>query len=579
MKQENWETITLSLFLGIASLLFFGVIYPHHIHFQEQYQLFLYDSHYLSEVLSIPGGLADLLGRFLTQFFLFSWAGAGIIAMSLVCVFLLTLRVMKAESFRTFCLIPAFLLWIFLTDENALLGSIMAVILSLLAQWGIAAISGVKLRMGVLIISAPMLYWLLGPVSVLVFILQLLSLMKSATRKETVVVLMALCITLIMPLYAHHAITLPLDRLFLSPHYYRYPYLTPWILWMTVLCIVVLALLPQFKTPRWIQITFLLLLPALGGTTVFVVYNPTKEEILAYDYMARNQQWKQIVQMAEKRLPNNATSCAALNLALGKRGKLADHLFEYNQNGIAGLLPVFDRDLVSPLVTSEAFYQLGMINMAQSFVFEAQEAIPDFQKSARCYQRLAETNLINGHYEVARKYLKALEKTMFYKTWATDRLTLIKNDETANVKKIDEAVNSHKEYGRLRQLLLKDDYWFSTEATANMLKRMIVTNPTNKLAYEYMQAAYLLERDLDSFIQSLGLGAELKYQQMPMAFQQAYLLWWTRDHSTDEPIPNFISQNFIAGINQFYAMAQNQSPDMLMPHFGNTYWYYYFFMN
>lgn len=41
-------------------------------------------------------------------------------------------------------------------------------------------------------------------------------------------------------------------------------------------------------------------------------------------------------------------------------------------------------------------------------MFEAMEAIPDYKKSGRAYMRLAETNLINGQYAVAAKYLLAL---------------------------------------------------------------------------------------------------------------------------------------------------------------------------
>ena len=33
-----------TLLFGVAVLLFFGLAYPHHLHYQEQYQLFLFDS-------------------------------------------------------------------------------------------------------------------------------------------------------------------------------------------------------------------------------------------------------------------------------------------------------------------------------------------------------------------------------------------------------------------------------------------------------------------------------------------------------------------------------------------------------
>ena len=84
--------IIYTFLFGVAVLLFFGLAYPHHLHYQEQYQLFLFDSNYVWDIVRLPGGVADLLGRFCTQFFLFAWVGAGIIAVLLSAVQLLTLR-------------------------------------------------------------------------------------------------------------------------------------------------------------------------------------------------------------------------------------------------------------------------------------------------------------------------------------------------------------------------------------------------------------------------------------------------------------------------------------------------------
>ena len=84
-----------TLLFGVAVLLFFGMAYPHHLHYQEQYQLFLFDSNYVWDIIRMPGGVADLLGRFCTQFFQFAWVGAAIIAVLLSLVQLLTLRLAK----------------------------------------------------------------------------------------------------------------------------------------------------------------------------------------------------------------------------------------------------------------------------------------------------------------------------------------------------------------------------------------------------------------------------------------------------------------------------------------------------
>ena len=93
------KCLTSSLF-GVAVLLFFGLAYPHHLHYQEHYQLFLFDSTYVWDIVRLPGGVADLLGRFCTQFFLYAWVGALIIAVLLSAVQLLTLRLFRSAEGR-----------------------------------------------------------------------------------------------------------------------------------------------------------------------------------------------------------------------------------------------------------------------------------------------------------------------------------------------------------------------------------------------------------------------------------------------------------------------------------------------
>ena len=128
--------------------------------------------------------------------------------------------------------------------------------------------------------------------------------------------------------------------------------------------------------------------------------------------------------------------------------------------------------------------------MAQRTVFEAQESILDFQKSGRCYKRLAQTNLINGNYEVARKYLLALKKTIFYSECADETLQLLGNEE---------AIAKHPEYGRLRQLSYTEDIYFGDHVTPEMLESLFFQNTDNHLAYQYLVAYYMLTGDRDSY--------------------------------------------------------------------------------
>ena len=452
-----------TLLFGVAVLLFFGLAYPHHLHYQEQFQLFLFDNNYVWDIVKRPGGVADLLGRFCTQFFLYAWVGAAIIAVLLVAVQLLTLRLLNFQfSIFNFQLlyglsfVPSLLLWLFLLDENALLGGVWAVLFTLHVVGMFLHRPVGWLRRSQLVVAIVLLYWLVGPLWV------------------------------------------PADGMTLGTHYHRYPTVTPWLLWAASLFVVVVPLAVRACRRRTdvapssslISHLSFLFVAVVMGVLVWKNANMKAERVMGYDFMARYQQWNRILETINREKPNNQIGVTVQNLALGMHGQLVDHLFDYNQNGLLGLLPDVGTDATSPLPTAEAFYQLGMTSVAQRTVFEAQEAILDFQKSGRCYKRLAQTYLIQGDYAVARKYLAALQKTLFYRAWANETLPLL-GDEAAIAK--------HPEYGRLRQMGYKEDFYFGDHVTADMLERLYFSNTDNRLAFQYLVAYYMLTGDRDGY--------------------------------------------------------------------------------
>ena len=500
-----------TLLFGVAVLLFFGLVYPHHLHYQEQYQLFLFDSTYIWEIVRLPGGIADLLGRFCTQFFLYAWVGAFIIAVLLSLVQILTLHLAYLrtspelqESMRNtgmtaepnegilygLSFVPSFLLWLFLLDENALLGGAWAVLLTLLASWGVEKLNG-RVRRILLLAAIPVLYWMAGPVCVIFFLLQAPH-PKRSIRYYGVFILMAFMLVMLS-----NYLPVPATKLWFGIHYHRYPTEIPVLLWAATLSVFFLMLIVR-AFQRWtnasshmiVTLCSFLLVAVSMGYLVWRNSNLKAEKVMQYDFMACHQQWNRILETINDKKPNNQIGVTVQNLALAMHGMLLDHMFEYNQNSIHGLLPDVKTDATSPMPTAEAFYHLGMINVAQRTVFEAQEAILDFQKSARCYKRLAQTNLINGNYEVARKYLMALQKTLFYREWANETLSLLGNEK---------AIAKHPEYGRLRQSNYEEDFYFSDHVTPEMLESLYSKNTDNRMAYQYLLAYYLLTGDLESY--------------------------------------------------------------------------------
>ena len=553
-----------TLLFGVAVILFFGLAYPHHLHYQEQYQLFLFDSTYVWDIVKLPGGVADLLGRFCTQFFLYAWMGALIIAVLLSIVQLLTLSVIdhsplnadrsseqgnKAQSSKSkvqwlygLSFVPSFLLWLFLLDENALLGGVWAVLLTLLAVWIFDKLPSGWMRRILLIVAVPVLYWMVGPVCLVAFLVESVGVNrlnginggngKKGMREAVAWCCAAFVLLAILPFLLSFYLSVPSSR------------------------------------PVVTLLSFVLVAVCMGAL-VWKNSNFKAEKVMQYDFMARHQQWNRILETIHADKPNNPIGVTVQNLALAMRGMLADHMFEYHQNGISGLLPDVERDATSPMPTAEAFYQLGMIPVAQRAVFEAQEAILDYQKSARCYKRLAQTNLITGSYEVARKYLLALQKTLFYSKWANETLPLLGNEK---------AIAKHPEYGRLRRLAYDENFFFADQTTPKMLQSLFFSNTENRLAYEYLMADYLLTGDLDTFAEHVGWGEKLGYPAIPRHFQEALALRWSIHHEKNEPLPPQVSPEVAERFKQFvsYFKSSTFTQKGLAHYFGDTYWYYYF---
>ena len=306
-----------TLFFGVSALLFFGLAYPHHLHYQEQYQLFLFDSSYMWDVIALPGGVADLLGRFSTQFFLYAWVGATIIAILLSVIQLLTLGLANWGRFYGLSYVPAFLLWIFLLDENALLGGVWAVVLTLSASLAIDKMADGWTRRILTAMLIPLLFWIAGPVSIVFCILQI------RRANHFIWNIATMLIFVLTPLVLAHCLPVLDGSLWRGIHYHRYPTVIPTMLWMAVLSLVILLgvqgvqgvqgvkdeCICRYKshTPNDILLTFasFAVVAVVMAVMVWKNSNFKAEKTMKYDFMACHQQWNRILNTIDEEKPNN----------------------------------------------------------------------------------------------------------------------------------------------------------------------------------------------------------------------------------------------------------------------------------
>ena len=573
-RSQKIAALAMTVLTGIGIFVFFAFRYRYHLHFQEQYQLFEWTGAYFADVARVPGGLADWLGRCLTQFFYHAPAGAALLAVLYCGVQLAVWAACRRKTLFTYVLsfIPALLLVVFFCDDNALAGAIVALALPLAVAALCQRVASRRGRRILELILLPVLYMACGPLGILFAVAAVCREVADGEGKPWLFALGMLAVAAVTVLVAWRIFPYPFNRLVQGIHYHRFHNILPGLLYAAAVAaalVVLVSCLKVRKPLKGIVVPAILfvVLAAAGTFATLRVADPVKEEWMHYDFMVRMQMWNRILQQADRKNPDNPKTVSCLNLALAKTGRLADNQFSYFQNGPEGLIPGFKGDFTNPVSTGEIFWHLGMVNTAQRYAFEAQESIPDFQKSARFYRRLAETNLVNGDTLVAMKYLKVLEHTTFYRSWARETAALVA-DGTLFEKR--------PELAQVREFRLKEhDFFFSDTEMDSMLGVLQVEHPENRMALDYLLSWCLLRKDLTRFAECLQM---VDTKPLPQTYQEALLLLWVFTHQDFNGLPESIAPVNVQRINRFMADANSGKSEAVMKAaYGNTYWFYFIF--
>ena len=138
------------------------------------------------------------------------------------------------------------------------------------------------------------------------------------------------------------------------------------------------------------------------------------------------------------------------------------------------------------------YWSLGMINEAQRWAYEYMVMRGNTPEGIKM---LIKTELVNGNYKVAAKYISILKQSVFYR------------DDAVNFEKLlnDEAVGNDEELGLKRQLKTKQDFFVLAENPSANLDLIIAADSSNRIAVEYKFAWLLLQKDFENVTKLLPL--------------------------------------------------------------------------
>lgn len=585
---KSWKPL-LSLLFGVAVVIFWSVPYMSGLCFQEQYQMFLFDIGYFLERIVLPGGLADYISEFLVQFYYMPVLGGTIIALLLMSIQAISWGLMKQFGMKAvfpgylLSFVPSIVLWCAMGDQNLLLSFVVALSGALLMGWIHNRFHNRLVKVVFELVSTALVYWFLGPVVFLYAALMIGDTLMKGKQNGHILSSLGysaclLILTVAWILLTTQSLQYPLYRIFSGLNYYRYPgTVSPLPLGVMIWTVVVVffgmvpdghAWIKKLQQSKVVMVLAYVLVIVASWFGIKASFDEMTYDLIDYDFLVRTEQWDKIIEKAEKKPATTPLSVSCVNLALSQKGMLADRLFEFYQNGGEGLFPTFTRDMISPVSTAEIFFRLGMVNDAERYMFEAQEAIPNYRKSARLTRRIIECEIINGNYQVAAKLLRRLQKTLFYSNWANQMMALLGNEK---------AINRHPIYGKLRKYReKKQDFLFSDREMDQMLGLLFLNDNHNKMAYEYLMCYELLQRDLEKFVQYYPLGRFVGYDHIPRSFQEILIGNWMKTHSDPRTIPYSVdAQNVNNTLNFIQLYMQNPKDPQLgqQPYVSNA-WHY-----
>jgi hypothetical protein len=286
--------------------------------------------------------------------------------------------------------------------------------------------------------------------------------------------------------------------------------------------------------------------------------------------------WEGVVSEGEKQGETEPTRAIIImrNIALSRLGRQCEEMYDFPWGRLKGDSKI-PYDMLNVAFSKTIFYQYGLLNDTHR---RCMEDGVEYGWKVEPLQYLVRCSILCNEKSAAQKVLNLLRHTMYYKTWADSMQVLLGNPKQ---------INNNREMGPLIHMLQHKNALGTDEGN---IERYIL----NVLAYQDSYNAYFQEQAVIAALQKRNPGlfwarfkryAELrKKHAMPRIFQEAALLFSMIGQG---PNPNQLSID--KGVKDTYAAFARECQKYqgqkaivgrtaLHPFFGNTYFFYYYFL-
>lgn len=320
---------------------------------------------------------------------------------------------------------------------------------------------------------------------------------------------------------------------------------------------------------RWTLGTAILFVVA--GAAAFLSFDDRQQALLEVHHYACRRMWPQVLDAA-RRCPDSDYTINAVDRALYHTGRLNRDMCSYLQRPDA-LLLIGDDRVLWHWHKFDTLIDLGLMNMAEK---NLNECMAMFGEHPMILKRLAMVSMVKGETDTARIYLGALSRTLFHNDWADAYLARLDSDPN---------LSADAEIQSLRARSLTKDYMTLFYAKEPILSTLVEQSGGNRMAFEYLMAWYMLNKQLGKFVQSVGRLGEFGYTEIPPLYQEAIVIY---AYGTKKPVPlaGFTISpeaqrriEHFSGVFNRYNRNKNAAFNELAKDYWGSYLFYYIYAN
>ncbi len=523
---NRFNTYIFSSFVVVLSMIYF-LNWGQYIFFaQENQSLFVFSKEYFLQYLLLPGAPLEYLANFFQQFYINPFYGALILSLLLFLFSILIQNIEKKLLKGDTALFPMSLilmcsLLILQADAQYSLSLILGAILTA-SVFHLSVLLSEKKQHLIVFFLVPIFYFITGFFA-LIFVLMysLYCLLFKAKKQRFICPFMAILTASITILIGKELLFLEsLEVLISSPIKYGLGFnnnssllIFCTLLGLFPLLILANRLFGSIKNLRIIEYTAII---AILGISIFILskqYNWKAARFFKLEEHIINQRWTEAIKHFEELPLNNRFGKFYYNLALCESGQLCERYFLKNKvPDIKSLIlkKELDRSVINRGVYF--YYAIGLINEAHHWAYES--FVSDGYRPENI-KLLVKTNLINGNFRIAKKYIEILKNTFFYKEWALKYENMLFQPDL---------VKADLELGEKQRMLPQNDYFISLKEPSKSLEYIVCDN-VNIKAFEYIMTLALLKKDVLKVARGINRLKSMGYSRIPNHIEEAVYVY------------------------------------------------------